>query len=315
MTIGICLPLVSLMAFLLEKFNPFYNDPENAQIATQNYGLHTFHDSFWYMYGALLSQGGVNLPESVAGRTFVSCWWLFSIVVVGTYCGNLIAFLTVTKDKPPFETLDEMADLKGDYKWGLQEGTNWEHIFKTSKNKEFRRIGDALMDFNETDPSVFAKDFKTQLAKVKKGNYGWIGDTVVMEVEMAKDCELMMIKEKFLPLKYAFGFTNNSPHVQIFTKQILSIHESGLLQVWKRRWWPKSMEICAGTIIAEAKPISIIDVQSAFYVAAGGGFIGFCAFLIEVCVGWLKQKRKGRLSQGNRPGVHVNGIVLNNNAT
>jgi hypothetical protein len=77
-----------------------------------------------------LFSGGVNLPESVAGRTFVSCWWLFSIVVVGTYCGNLIAFLTVTKDKPPFETLDEMADLKGDYKWGFQEGTHWEHVFK-----------------------------------------------------------------------------------------------------------------------------------------------------------------------------------------
>jgi hypothetical protein len=31
------------------------------------------------------------------------------------------------------------------------------------------------MEFNETDPSVFSKDFKTQLANVKKGNYGWIG--------------------------------------------------------------------------------------------------------------------------------------------
>ena len=63
--------------------------------------------------------------------------------------------------------------------------------------------------------------------------------------------------------------------------------------MWKRRWWPKSKEICAGSIIAEAKPISIIDVQSAFYVAAGGGFIGFCAFLIEVCIGRLKRGRKG----------------------
>ncbi|XP_045200055.2 glutamate receptor 2-like isoform X1 [Mercenaria mercenaria] len=315
MTIGISLPIVSLMAFLLEKFNPFYNDPENARIATENYGLHTFHDSFWYMYGALLSQGGVNLPESIAGRTFVSCWWLFSIVVVGTYCGNLIAFLTVTKDKPPFETLNEMADLKGTYKWGLQEGTNWETVFKTSNRGEFRRVGNALMEFNETDPSVFAKDIKTQLAKVKNGGYGWIGDTVVMELEMEKDCELMMIKEKFLPLKYAFGFTNNSPHVQIFTKQILSIHESGLLQVWKRRWWPKSKEVCAGSIIAEAKPIKIIDVQSAFYVATGGGFIGFCAFLIELCVGRLQQRRHKHLSQQNESRAKENGTVANKSPT
>lgn len=310
MTIGICLPIVSMLAFLLEKFNPFYNDPENARIAAETYGLHTFHDAFWYMYGALLCQGGVNLPESVAGRTFVSCWWLFSIVVVGTYCGNLIAFLTVAKDKPPFETLDEMADLKGEYKWGFQEGTNWEHVFKTSTRREFRRVGDAVIEFNKTDPSVFAKDFKTHLENVKKGHYGWIGDTVVMEVEMSKDCDLMMIKEKFLPLKYAFGFTNNSPHVQIFTRQILSIHESGLLQVWKRKWWPKSTEICADSIIAEAKPIAIIDVQSAFYVAAGGSFIGFCAFLIEVAIGRFLQRRKEkRLKKYNH--TSENGNVQN----
>ena len=49
-------------------------------------------------------------------------------------------------------------------------------FFQNSDNREFRRIGDALMDFNETDPSVFAKDFKTHLANVKKGHYGWIGN-------------------------------------------------------------------------------------------------------------------------------------------
>ena len=45
------------------------------------------------------------------------------------------------------------------------------------------------------------------------------GDTVIIEVEIAKNCELMMIKERFLPLKYAFGFTNNSPHTRIFSEQ------------------------------------------------------------------------------------------------
>lgn len=74
---------------------------------------------------------------------------------------------------------------------------------------------------------------------------------------------------------------------------MLSIHESGLLQVWKRRWWPKLKAICAGSVVTEAKPISVIDVQSAFYVAAGGAFIGFLAFLIEVLVHrWLKYRKR-----------------------
>lgn len=77
---------------------------------------------------------------------------------------------------------------------------------------------------------------------------------------------------------------------------MLSIHESGLLQVWKRRWWPKSKSICAGSIIAEAKPIKLVDVQSAFYVAAGGALIGFIAFLLEVLAGHILKKR-----QSNQP--------------
>jgi len=55
---------------------------------------------------------------------------------------------------------------------------------------------------------------------------------------------------------------------------MLSIHESGLLQVWKRRWWPKAKAVCPGSIVTEAKPISIVDVQSAFFVAAGGAVLG-----------------------------------------
>ena len=62
----------------------------------------------------------------MAGRTFVSFWWLFCIIVVAIYCGNLIAFLTVTKDKPPFNSLEELIKKKGEFKWGTLAGTLWE---------------------------------------------------------------------------------------------------------------------------------------------------------------------------------------------
>jgi hypothetical protein len=65
----------------------------------------------------------------------MSCWWLTCIITVGTYCGNLIAFLTVTKEKPPFNTLQEMNKLKGTYKWGTIGGTIWEWEFPVSSIK------------------------------------------------------------------------------------------------------------------------------------------------------------------------------------
>ncbi|XP_052784781.1 ionotropic receptor 93a-like [Mya arenaria] len=307
--IGVVLLAASVIGFLFERFNPFYCDPDNARLRSETYGLHTIHDAFWYMYGALLSQGGVNLPESNAGRTFVSCWWLFCIVIVATYCGNLIAFLAVSKEPLPFNTLEEMAKFKDEYKWGIQAGTNWEVVFKTSKRKEFRAIGDAWIEFNKTDPDVTSTDFNVHMAKVKEGYYGWIGDTVVIEMAMDKDCDLLMIKERFLPIKYAFGFTNNSPHAQIFSKQMLSMLESGLIQVWKRRWWPKSKVICPGSVVTVAKPISVVDVQSAFYVAGGGAVLGLLAFLMELLVvrvqKYFKSKHPTSTRSSNDP-VRVN---------
>jgi hypothetical protein len=41
-----------------------------------------------------------------------------------TYSGNLIAFLTVTKEKPPFDSLSEMV-AQDEYEWGTLGGTYW----------------------------------------------------------------------------------------------------------------------------------------------------------------------------------------------
>lgn len=58
--IGIALALMTFLAFLIEKYNPYYQVPEYAEIRGQTGGLHTFHDAFWYMYGALLCQGKIS---------------------------------------------------------------------------------------------------------------------------------------------------------------------------------------------------------------------------------------------------------------
>ena len=61
--------------------------------------------------------GGYFSAITASARFFVGFWWLFCIVIVATYSGNLIAFLTVDKYIVPFETLKEMA-LEGEYKFG-----------------------------------------------------------------------------------------------------------------------------------------------------------------------------------------------------
>ena len=71
---------------------------------------------------------------------------------------------------------------------------------------------------------------------------------------------------------------------------MILIHESGLLNVWKRRWWPKA-NLCKSGLVTEAKAISLIDVQSAFYVMIGGALLGLMVFVTEIIVTKVKKPR------------------------
>ena len=76
----------------------------------------------------ILYLGGVHIPDAQSGRFFVGFWWMYSMVVVATYSGNLIAFLTVTRIYLPFSSLDEMV-RDGNFKYGLISGTSTESFF------------------------------------------------------------------------------------------------------------------------------------------------------------------------------------------
>ena len=76
-----------------------------------------------------------------------------------------------------------------------------------------------MVEFNKSDPSVFSMDENVHIQKVKQGGYAFLVDTTVIDNVIAKECELMTIKEKFLPSYYGIGFPKQSPIVNIFSNQ------------------------------------------------------------------------------------------------
>ena len=77
----------------------------------------------WHFVGTLHR----FLPNAVC--VMVSFWWLYAIVIIATYTGNLIAFLTVENTRPPFQTLMELATQQ-QYEMGTLGGTAWEYEMK-----------------------------------------------------------------------------------------------------------------------------------------------------------------------------------------
>ncbi|XP_055956921.1 glutamate receptor ionotropic, kainate glr-3-like, partial [Patella vulgata] len=265
--------LLTFLLYTLERCNPFY--------VTQNKKRYSFLDMILYVYGAMLIQGGPNQPKSSSGRFLVAFWWLFSIIVAATYSGNLIAFLTVAKDKPPFETLDELGS-QNTYRWGTLGGTS-------SKGKEVQQLWEGVSEFIKSDPDVLSESTAVHMEKVETGNYAYIADKGMLEIEMAKKCDWVFLKELFFPLQYGVGLPKDSPFYNLFYDEMLRIYETGLLQIWKQRWWPKQ-GTCKGSLISEVRKIELIDIQSAFYVIALGIAIASTIILGEII--YTRQKKK-----------------------
>ncbi|XP_060063877.1 uncharacterized protein LOC132544318 [Ylistrum balloti] len=283
------LPVMSLLLFLFERFSPYYTGDEEREGMS---GLHTYQDAFWYMYGALLTQGGEHLPQSQTGRTLLSSWWLFCIIMMATYSGNLIAFLTVTKDKAPFTTVAGMVQMDN-YRWGTIGGSSWIDAFNETRVPDFMKVWDGMLRFNASDPSVLSPKSSVHFDKVLKGDYAYIGDKTQMEIKMAEECSLLMADEVFMPLQYAFGFPNFSPYTKIFSDELLYVHESGLLHIWKTRRWPQR-SFCASELVTVAKTITLVDVQSAFYLIGIGVCLAMLVFGLEKFAYWYKTTIKGQ---------------------
>nr|XP_011455937.2 glutamate receptor ionotropic, kainate 5 isoform X2 [Crassostrea gigas] len=288
------LPVSAFLLFVIEKLSPYYkiHGPEGRQ----NYQM-----SFWYMFGALLTQGGESLPNSQSGRTMITFFWLFSLIMVATYSGNLIAFLTVTIDKAPFNSLEELVE-QDDYKWGILAGTYFVTWFQESPFELLQKVWSGIKTFNRTDTDVLNPDPNVHIDKMYKEKYVYIGDKSYMEVRKANRCELITATEEIPNMSYGIGLPNNSLYTKLFSDKILSLQEGGILQTFKQKHWPRE-EFCHGSLVAEAKEIRLIDVQAAFIVVGAGIALGTIVLLIEKLVNRLSLRFC--LKKENTPCKHI----------
>lgn len=101
------------------------------------------------------------LPEADSGRLVVGTWWLVVLVVVTTYCGNLVAFLTFPRQEAPITTVRELLQHSGTITWSLKKNSYLQEalqvfvlnhffdIFKRFpifKNKIFRKLMNKNID-------------------------------------------------------------------------------------------------------------------------------------------------------------------------
>ncbi|KAL5020559.1 hypothetical protein ScPMuIL_003451 [Solemya velum] len=274
--------IVTVLIYIIER------NSESAPSKNTDGEENTIDHVFLYLLASLFTEGAPFRPRSVSSRTIVSFWWIFTIILGGIYSGKLISILTVPKYKLPFTNLEEMV-AQTEYKWGLLGGTFRVPVLKSSNLPTYKKLWEGVVSFNESDPSVLALTTEEHVQKVLEGGYAFIADRTGMDIRKSTNCDLMTTDDKFFPMMYGIGLPNNSPYTKIMANQMAYIVESGVLQSWKRKWWPKENTCQASE--TNVRVITLLDVQSAFYIAGAMFVLALIILVLEISLGSNRWKK------------------------
>ena len=75
--------------------------------------------------------GSPDVDKNLSGRILWGGVWLFILTLFASYDGNLVAFLTVSVEKVPFETLEDVLG-NTDYSMGVMPASSNEDFFKVN---------------------------------------------------------------------------------------------------------------------------------------------------------------------------------------
>ncbi|XP_051164696.1 ionotropic receptor 93a [Leptopilina boulardi] len=277
--------VIGLILYLMHKFNP--KPTINAQEVV---GLNTPYQCVWYVYGALLQQGGMHLPQEDSTRLIVGTWWLGVMVIVATYSGSLVAFLTFPRMDNTVSTIDDLLERKSEFTWGFPNGSFLEDYLENTEDSKYLEL------LTKAERHISTSDINI-ISRVQNGNHVLIDWKSSFKYLIRKDilesgrCHFSLSTEDFISEPIAMMISKDSPYLPIINKELKRLHESGLIDKWILERMPlkdKCWEGPGNNQEANNHKVNMGDMQGIFFVLAIGFIIA--AILIGCEFGWHKKE-------------------------
>lgn len=226
---------VSLLLFIVGRISPYeWADPhpcrQEDKILRNQFSV---TNSFWFTIAAVMQQGSDLAPRSLSTRLVAAIWYFFTLIMISSYTANLAAFLTVEKVVYPIERAEDLYRHPQHIKYGCVESGSTGTFFQHSKpTSTFRKMYEEM---------VFVQSNDKGKEEVEKGNYAFFMESTSIEYTIERNCNLTQIGGLLDSKGYGIGLAKNSTRKRDYrtklSEAILSLQESGVLEVLKNRWW------------------------------------------------------------------------------
>uniref|UniRef100_A0A3Q4HR88 Glutamate receptor n=1 Tax=Neolamprologus brichardi TaxID=32507 RepID=A0A3Q4HR88_NEOBR len=228
--------------------------------------------SLWYTAGALTLQGAGPHPKALSGRVICSSWWLFSVVLLACYFSNLSSTKTPESSHLTVKGFEDLAN-QDVIEYGCLAGSSTLAFFKNSNNPVYRRIYEHM----ERTKS-FVSSMDEGIRRAKEGNYAFIGESVSLDLAVARYCELVRAHEVVGMRGYSIAAALGSPIIKNLSVAILQLSEAGELAYLQSKWW-------ASSCIADKGKVSAVqphNLKGIFLVLSLGLGLGTIVAVLEL---------------------------------
>ncbi|XP_051526126.1 probable glutamate receptor [Myxocyprinus asiaticus] len=259
--------LTSVCIFLVARISPCeWKQPEKEQ------NSFPLSHSFWYTVGALTLQGVGPHPKALSGRVITAIWWLFSLVLLACYFANLSSWLRSDNEQLSFKSFEDLAN-QNLIEYGTIKDSSTFTFFKNSNNPTYHRIYEHIKKAQSYSLSA-----EEGIRKAQKGNYAFIGESVFLDLAVARYCNLTRAPEIISMRGYSIAAPLGSPLIKNLSVAILRLSESGELDYLHSKWWVSSCLANNG----KSSPLKPASLKGIFLILALGLGLGLFIALMEL---------------------------------
>ncbi|KAI7789939.1 probable glutamate receptor [Triplophysa rosa] len=259
--------LTSVCIFLVARISPCeWEQPEKEQ------NSFTLSHSFWYTVGALTLQGAGPHPRALSGRVITAIWWLFSLVLLASFFASLSSWLHSDSQELSIKSFEDLAN-QNVVEYGTIKDSSSMSFFKNSNNPTHRRIYEHMQKAQS-----YSLNADEGFRKAQKGSYAFIGESVSLDLAVARYCNLTRAPEIIGMRGYSIAAPLGSPLMKNLSVAILSLSESGELDYLRSKWWASSCVARDG----KSAPLKAGSLKGIFLLLALGLGLGLFIALMEL---------------------------------